>query len=85
MTDAQRKEAEDALAKAQRLEREQWGERARAAQQAVRDLDQVVAALRRARRLLDLGAAAGTWAQMREGLEPTEARKLLATARRLGL
>jgi hypothetical protein len=44
VTDAQRKGAEDALAKAQRVEREPWGERARAAQQAVRDLDQVVRA-----------------------------------------
>ncbi len=44
MTDAQRKRAEDALAKAQGAEREPWGERARAAQQAVRDIDQVVRA-----------------------------------------
>jgi hypothetical protein len=44
VTDAQRKKAEDALAKAQGVEREPWGERARAAQQAVRDIDQVVRA-----------------------------------------
>ena len=44
VTDAQRKGAEEALAKAQRVEREPWGERARAAQQAVRDIDQVVRA-----------------------------------------
>jgi hypothetical protein len=44
VTDAQRKRAEDALAKAQLAEREPWGERARAAEQAVRDADQVVRA-----------------------------------------
>ena len=44
VTDAQRKRAEDALAKAQRTEREPWSERARAAQQAVRDAEQVVRA-----------------------------------------
>jgi hypothetical protein len=42
--DAHRKRAEDALAKAQRAEREPWLERARAAQQAVRDADQAVRA-----------------------------------------
>jgi hypothetical protein len=44
VTDAQRKRAEDALAKAREAEREPWGERVRAAQQAVRDADQVVRA-----------------------------------------
>jgi hypothetical protein len=44
VTDAWRKRAEDALAKAQRLEREPWGERARAAQHAVRDADLAVRA-----------------------------------------
>jgi hypothetical protein len=44
VTAAQRTRAEDALAKAQQAEREPWGERARAAEQAVRDADQVVRA-----------------------------------------
>jgi hypothetical protein len=44
VTDAQRKRAEEALAKAQSAEREPWGERARAAQQAVRDAGQGVQA-----------------------------------------
>jgi hypothetical protein len=44
VTDVQRKRAEDALDKARRTEREPWGERARAAEQAVRDADQVVRA-----------------------------------------
>jgi hypothetical protein len=42
VTDMQRKRAEDALAKARAAEREPWGERVRAAHQAVRDTDQVV-------------------------------------------
>jgi hypothetical protein len=42
VTDAQRNRAEGALAKAREAEREPWGERVRAAQQAVRDADQVV-------------------------------------------
>jgi hypothetical protein len=44
VTDAQRKRAEDTLAKAREAEREPWGERVRAAQQAVRDADQMVRA-----------------------------------------
>jgi hypothetical protein len=44
VTDAQRKRAEDALAKAREAGREPWGERVRAAQQAVRDAGQVVRA-----------------------------------------
>jgi hypothetical protein len=42
VTDAARTRAEDALAQAQRAEREPWGERARAAQQTVRDVDRTV-------------------------------------------
>ena len=42
VTESQRKRAEDALAKARDAEQEPWGERVRAAHQAVRDADQVV-------------------------------------------
>src|SRR5262249_49274112 len=44
VTDAQRRRAEDTLTRAREAEREPWGERVRAAQQAVRDADQVVRA-----------------------------------------
>jgi hypothetical protein len=44
VTDTQRKQAEDALAKAREAEKEPWGERVRAAHQAVQDADQVVRA-----------------------------------------
>jgi hypothetical protein len=44
VTDTQRKRAEAALVKARDAEREPWGERVRAAEQAVRDADQVVCA-----------------------------------------
>jgi hypothetical protein len=44
VTDAQRKRGEDALAKARQQEQEPWGERIRAAEQAVRDADKVVRA-----------------------------------------
>jgi hypothetical protein len=42
VTDAQRRRAEDTLTKALDAEREPWGERARAAQQAVREAAQMI-------------------------------------------
>jgi hypothetical protein len=42
VAEAQRRRAEDALTSARQVEQEPWGERARAAEQAVRDADQRV-------------------------------------------